>query len=78
MVGEAEVEKIKKTWLITSDPDDIYKALGELMKLGFDRVYIHSSSPDEEKFLRMLGREILPWLREYYSSLRVPLRVAPE
>jgi coenzyme F420-dependent glucose-6-phosphate dehydrogenase len=78
MVGEAEVEKIKKTWLITSDPDDIYKALGELMKLGFDRVYVHSSSPDEEKFLRMLGREILPWLREYYASLKVPLRVAPE
>jgi coenzyme F420-dependent glucose-6-phosphate dehydrogenase len=48
------------------------------MKLGFDRVYIHSSSPDEEKFLRMLGREILPWLREYYASLKVPLRVAPE
>jgi coenzyme F420-dependent glucose-6-phosphate dehydrogenase len=26
----------------------------------------------------MLGREILPWLREYYASLKVPLRVAPE
>lgn len=78
MVGKEEEEKIKRTWLITSDPDDIYEALGEFMKLGFDRVYMHSSSPDEGKFLNMLGREILPWLREYYRSLRVPLRVAPE
>ncbi|MEM2067890.1 MAG: TIGR03557 family F420-dependent LLM class oxidoreductase [Nitrososphaerota archaeon] len=78
MVGESEVEKIKKTWLITSDPDDIYKALGEFLKLGFDRVFIHSSSPDEEKFLNLLGREILPWVREYYESLQIPIRISSE
>ncbi|MEM4239323.1 MAG: LLM class flavin-dependent oxidoreductase, partial [Nitrososphaerota archaeon] len=78
MVGEVEIEKIKKTWLITSDSDDIYKALGEFLKLGFDRVFIHSSSPDEEKFLNLLGREILPWIREYYESLRIPIRISSE
>ncbi|MEM2803792.1 MAG: TIGR03557 family F420-dependent LLM class oxidoreductase, partial [Nitrososphaerota archaeon] len=67
MVGPEEEKKIKETWLITSDSDDIYKSLGEFLKLGFDRVYIHSASPNEEKFLNLLGREILPWMREYYE-----------
>ncbi|MEM3807416.1 MAG: TIGR03557 family F420-dependent LLM class oxidoreductase [Nitrososphaerota archaeon] len=78
MVGPEEEKKIKETWLITSDSDDIYKSLGEFLKLGFDRVYIHSASPNEEKFLNLLGREILPWMREYYESLKVPLRASAE
>jgi len=78
MVGPEEEKKIKETWLITSDSDDIYKSLGEFLKLGFDRVYIHSASPNEEKFLNLLGREILPWMREYYESLKVPIRTSAE
>jgi coenzyme F420-dependent glucose-6-phosphate dehydrogenase len=78
MVGPEEEKKIKETWLITSDSDDIYKSLGEFLKLGFDRVYIHSASPNEEKFLNLLGREILPWMREYYESLKVPIRASAE
>jgi len=68
MVGEAERKKIKETWLITTDSDDIYKALEDFLKMGFDRVYIHSASPNEEKFLNLLGREILPWAREYFAE----------
>jgi len=78
MAGEAEAERIRQTWLITSDSDDIYRALGEFLRLGFDRVFIHSSSPDEEKFLNLLGREILPWVREYYESLKIPIRISSE
>lgn len=77
-VGPEEENKIKETWLITSDSDEIYKSLGEFLKLGFDRVYIHSASPNEEKFLNLLGREILPWMREYYESLKVPIRASIE
>ncbi|MCS7142848.1 MAG: TIGR03557 family F420-dependent LLM class oxidoreductase [Aigarchaeota archaeon] len=78
MVTEKEIEKIKRTWLITTDSDDIFKALGDFLKLGFDRVYIHSASPNEERFLNLLGREILPWMREYWEELRAPIRSAAE
>jgi len=78
MVGQDEEKKIKETWLITSDSDDIFKSLGNFLKLGFDRVYIHSASPDEDKFLDLLGREILPWMREYYENLRAPIRASIE
>lgn len=74
LVGPEEEKKIEESWLITTDSDDIIKRLGEFLKMGFDRVYIHSASPIEERFLNLLGREILPWMREYYGSLFRPVR----
>ena len=74
LVGPEEEKKIKESWLITTDSDDIIKRLGEFLKMGFDRVYIHSASPIEERFLNLLGREILPWMREYYENLFNPVR----
>jgi coenzyme F420-dependent glucose-6-phosphate dehydrogenase len=74
LVGPEEEQKIKDSWLITTDSDDIIKRLGEFLKMGFDRVYIHSASPVEDRFLNLLGREILPWMREYYESLFRPVR----
>jgi coenzyme F420-dependent glucose-6-phosphate dehydrogenase len=76
MVGPQELEVIKKTWLITTDSDDIIRRLGEFLKMGFNRVYIHSASPDEHKFLHLLGRDILPWMKEYYESLTDTERLA--
>lgn len=68
-ITDSEIEKIRTSWLITSDVDEIIKKIGEFLKMGFNRVYIHSASPDEKKFLRMLGRDILPWMREIYDDV---------
>lgn len=68
-VGPEELNKIKESWLITTDSDAIIRRLGEFLQLGFNRVYIHSASPNERRFLNLLGRDILPWMREYYETL---------
>jgi coenzyme F420-dependent glucose-6-phosphate dehydrogenase len=69
LIGPEEIEKIKESWLITTNSDAIIDRLGEFLSMGFNRVYIHSASPDEHKFLNLLGRDILPWMREYYESV---------
>jgi hypothetical protein len=76
MVSSKEIEKIKKTWLIATDSEQIIKSLEDFLKLRMDIIFIHSASPDERKFLNMLGRDILPWMREFYDLLRKPIRVA--
>ena len=68
-ITDSEIEKIRTSWLITSDVDEIIKEIGKFLKMGFNRVYIHSASPDEKKFLRMLGRDILPWMKDYYDHV---------
>ena len=68
-ITDSEIEKIRTSWVITSDVDEIIKEIGKFLKMGFNRVYIHSASPDEKKFLRMLGRDILPWMKDYYDHV---------
>ena len=75
-IGDAEIEKIKSTWLITTDSDSIIKRLGDFLEYGYNRVYIHSASPKEERFLDLLGRDVLPWMREYYETLVNPTSIA--
>jgi len=77
-VGEKEVEKIEKSWLITTNSEAIIKKLESLMKSGYNRVYIHSASPHEKKFLDLLGRDILPWMREYYDTLVNPITLVSD
>jgi len=77
-VGEKEVEKIEKSWLITTNSEAIIKKLESLMKSGYNRVYIHSASPHEKKFLDLLGRDVLPWMREYYDTLVNPITLVSD
>ena len=77
-VGPEETTKIKESWLITTGSEEIIKRLGDFLAMGFNRVYIHSASPNEHRFLDLLGRDILPWMREYYENLSPPTYVAFE
>jgi hypothetical protein len=43
-----------------------------------DIIFIHSASPDERKFLNILGRDVLPWMREFYDLVRRPIRVVQD
>jgi len=36
--------------------------------LGFNHLVFHAPGPDQEKFLRLYGAEILPRLRELQST----------
>ena len=75
-IGPREIREIKESWLITTDSDSIIKRLGEFLDMGFNRVYIHSASPSERRFFDLVGRDILPWMREYYESVTQPLSLA--
>jgi len=78
MVSEQEIDKIKKTWLIATDSEQIIKSLENFLKLRMDIIFIHSASPDERKFLNILGRDVLPWMREFYDLVRRPIRVVQD
>ncbi len=75
-VTEKEIEKLKQTWLIATDPEQIIKSLDFFLKLNVDVIFFHSSSPNERAFLNMLGRDILPWLKEIYELKREPIKVS--
>lgn len=61
-------DAMKKAWVITTDPEAIIKRASECFHAGFKQVVLMSSSPDQLKTIEMLGREVLPHLKQEYSS----------
>ncbi len=44
-------EELLKTWHVVTDPEDLVKPLEAFAKMGFREIYLHSSSPNEERTL---------------------------
>jgi coenzyme F420-dependent glucose-6-phosphate dehydrogenase len=60
--AEKEVpdEKLKQSIQITTSIEDCIRSIEEYFKAGFTRVYIHSTSPDEVKFIQMFSKKVMP------------------
>ena len=60
--AEKEVpdEKLKQSIQITTSIEDCIKSIEGYFKAGFTRVYIHSTSPDEIKFIQMFSKKVMP------------------
>ncbi|WP_148680879.1 TIGR03557 family F420-dependent LLM class oxidoreductase [Candidatus Nitrososphaera gargensis] len=53
-------EKIKQAIQITTSIEDCIKSIEDYFKVGFTRVYVHSTSPDEIKFIQMFSKKVMP------------------
>jgi coenzyme F420-dependent glucose-6-phosphate dehydrogenase len=60
--AEKEVpdEKLKQSIQITTSIDDCTRSIEDYFKAGFTRVNIHSTSPDEIKFIQMFSKKVMP------------------
>jgi coenzyme F420-dependent glucose-6-phosphate dehydrogenase len=57
---EVHDEKLKQAIQITTSIEDCINSIEEYFKAGFTRVYIHSTSPDENKFIQMFSKKVMP------------------
>ena len=62
--GEVSDDEVKKSTLIITSIEDCIKSIEEYFKAGFTRVYMHSTSPDEIKFIRDFCAKVLPYFHE--------------
>lgn len=53
-------EELKKAIQITTSIEDCIKPLEEYFRTGFTRVYVHSTSPDEIKFVQAFCKKVMP------------------
>jgi len=54
-------EKLKESFQIATSIEDCIKPIEEYFNAGFTRVHVHSSSPDEIKFIKEFGKKALPY-----------------
>ena len=57
-------QELKESIEITTSIEDCIKSIEEYFKIGFTKVYVHSTSPNEIEFIREFGKKILPYFQE--------------
>jgi coenzyme F420-dependent glucose-6-phosphate dehydrogenase len=58
------VERTVTRWIVSSDPDEHAAKVAEYLDMGFKHLVFHAPGPDQERFLKIYGEQILPRLRE--------------
>jgi coenzyme F420-dependent glucose-6-phosphate dehydrogenase len=69
-LGENESDsELAKTWTIATSAEQLIKKAESAIAYGFNEVQFHSSSPSEEEFIEVCGRDVLPYLKSTYRGL---------
>ena len=55
-----------RRWLVSDNPEEHLDQLRPYVELGFQELIFHSPTDDQESFLDLYSREIMPRLRELY------------
>jgi coenzyme F420-dependent glucose-6-phosphate dehydrogenase len=63
LADELSVEQTAKRFIVSTDPDEHVEKIKTYLDLGFNHLVFHAPGPDQERFLRLYGKEILPRLR---------------
>jgi coenzyme F420-dependent glucose-6-phosphate dehydrogenase len=58
------VERAASRWIVSSDPEEQIAGIQPYIDLGFTHLVFHAPGPDQERFLRLYAKEVLPRLRE--------------
>lgn len=67
LVGD---EQVGKGFAIGTKAEDFISRIEKLIKMGFDQIYLQSTSPDEKAFIELCAREILPYVRDIHDRER--------
>jgi coenzyme F420-dependent glucose-6-phosphate dehydrogenase len=63
LADELPAERTASRFIVSTDPDEHVAAIKAYLDLGFNHLVFHAPGPDQAKFLRLYGAEILPRLR---------------
>lgn len=61
---EVSDEQLKASIEIVTSVEDCIGSIEKYFKVGFTNVFVHSTSPEEIKFVREFGRKVLPYFAD--------------
>ena len=60
-------ERAASRWIVSTDPDEHIERIAPYIELGFRHLVFHAPGPDQNRFLRMYAKEVLPRLRRQFG-----------
>ena len=67
LADELPLERTASRWIVSDDPSEHIERITPYIELGFSHLVFHAPGPDQERFLRLYGKEILPRLRKQFG-----------
>ncbi len=61
------LERAAKRWIVSSDADEHVEKIGWYVGLGFRHLVFHAPGPDQARFLKLYGEQVLPRLRKKFG-----------
>jgi coenzyme F420-dependent glucose-6-phosphate dehydrogenase len=60
-------ERAAKRWIVSTDPDEHIELIKPYVDLGFHHLVFHAPGPDQERFLRLYAKDVMPRLRKRFG-----------
>jgi len=57
-----------KKFIIVTDPDELISRVEGFIQQGFTRFQFNNSSPEPEKLIEVVGKRVIPYLKELYAE----------
>jgi coenzyme F420-dependent glucose-6-phosphate dehydrogenase len=57
------LQRVAERWIVSSDADEHVEKLRAYIELGFTHLVFHAPGPDQERFLRLYAKQVVPKLR---------------
>jgi coenzyme F420-dependent glucose-6-phosphate dehydrogenase len=61
------VERAASRWIVSTDPDEHVDKIAPYVDLGFRHLVFHAPGPDQARFLKLYGEQVLPRLRRRFD-----------
>jgi coenzyme F420-dependent glucose-6-phosphate dehydrogenase len=62
------LERVASRWIVSDEPAEHVERITAYLDMGFRHLVFHAPGEDQERFLELYGRQILPRLRELASG----------
>lgn len=63
-LADANADKAHTRFIVSDDPQEIVERIQPYLDLGFTHLVVHGPGGDQERFLRLFARDVMPLLRE--------------
>jgi coenzyme F420-dependent glucose-6-phosphate dehydrogenase len=61
------VERAASRWIVSNDPDEHIEKIKPYIDMGFRHLVFHAPGPDQVRFLKLYGEQVLPKLRQRFD-----------
>ncbi len=67
LADELPLDQAASRWIVSDDPEEHVERIRPYVELGFTHLVFHAPGPDQGRFLKLYGEQILPRLRDRWG-----------